>query len=271
MFLSIIVPIFNTKPDFIKECLLSIKEANISSEYEVIIINDGSTNSDTLHAINALNNEYTIIHQHNKGLAEARNVGIENAKGTFILPLDSDDKLHPSINNAIKKIQDDPNYDIFYGNYKIFGDCTKDIITKKDFEKLELIFQNQIAASSFYKKSVWTTLGGYDSTFTTIEDWDFWIRCIVNNFKFKKIDEYIYFYRVLLNGESLIQKTSNLIPDFHKKILEKTSLAQISTTDLNNFFLKECRLKKRRAIYLLIYLIAPKFFNRFLSQKKFWN
>lgn len=271
MFLSIIVPIYNTLPKFIDECIQSIVNAKINVEYETIIINDGSTNQETLNKIRELENNYTVIHQENKGLAETRNIGIQYAKGIFVLPLDSDDKLYPTINNIISKIQENPNFDIYYCNYKIFDGYEKDIITKAAFDKLEMIYLNQIATCSFIKKTVWKKIGGYDSTYKTMEDWDFWIRCAAQNVKFKKIDEFIYYYRIVLNGESMYQKTLSLIPQYHKKSLQKISFVQISKEDIGNYFISQLKSKKRRIMYLLIYLIAPKFFNRFLKKKKFWR
>ena len=83
--ISIIVPVFNTEPLYIDECIISIRtffDQNNDFEYELIIVNDGSTNKLTLDFLNSLvlRDNWILIHQKNKGLSAARNTGIFKAK-----------------------------------------------------------------------------------------------------------------------------------------------------------------------------------------------
>lgn len=103
--LSIIIPVYNTEKELLIECLNSIKkELNtkvISQErIEIIIVNDGSSNTSTLDFLENLEN-IKIINQDNRGQAAAKNTGIKVAVGEYIFPLDSDDilkKLHLVMN-----------------------------------------------------------------------------------------------------------------------------------------------------------------------------
>lgn len=93
--ISIVVPIYNTE-DYLPDCLNSIY-LQVSDSVEIILVDDGSTDSSG-ELCDEFRNEHGIchikvIHKVNGGLSEARNIGINEASGMFILFLDSDDML----------------------------------------------------------------------------------------------------------------------------------------------------------------------------------
>ena len=101
--ISIIVPVYNVQ-DYLRQCLDSLFQ-QIRPDYEVILVNDGSTDNSP-----AICREYQekfpdtiVIDQENRGLSGARNTGIVTATGKYIYFLDSDDWLAP---NAIKLLYD---------------------------------------------------------------------------------------------------------------------------------------------------------------------
>ena len=89
---SIIVPVYNVEK-YVKKCLESIVNQTYR-DYEVIIVNDGSTDG-SIRIVNQFieedPNRIRLINQQNKGLGGARNTGLENALGEYIVYLDSDD------------------------------------------------------------------------------------------------------------------------------------------------------------------------------------
>ena len=91
MLLSIIIPIYNVE-DTLRRCLMSVLP-QVDDTMEVVLIDDGSTDSSALIAEEMIQNrtDCTLIHQANGGLSAARNAGIELAKGEFITFIDSDD------------------------------------------------------------------------------------------------------------------------------------------------------------------------------------
>lgn len=95
--LSIIIPVYNVAP-YVKACLDSIYQQGIEEDdFEVIIINDGSTDN-SLQIITDIQKKHiniTIVTQQNQGLSISRNQGITRATGEFILFVDSDDLLIP--------------------------------------------------------------------------------------------------------------------------------------------------------------------------------
>lgn len=108
---SIIVPVYNVEK-YLRKCLESIKNQTYK-DYEVIIVNDGSTDG----SANILKEyDYKIINQNNQGLSMARNNGAKFAKGEYLIFIDSDDYIEKNllkeINKSIKNNEDIIRYQI---------------------------------------------------------------------------------------------------------------------------------------------------------------
>ena len=137
--LSIIIPVYNVEL-YLKDCLDSILNQN-SNDYEIILVDDGSTDSSGI-ICDEYTNKYSnmkVIHNSNGGLSDARNSGFKIAKGKYILFIDSDDFIEPeSLKNIIKYT--DSNVDIiFLDAYKYFNNKSiKKIDTDFCTEKLKI-------------------------------------------------------------------------------------------------------------------------------------
>ena len=86
--LSLIVPVYNVEP-FVRRCLDSITPRE---DVEIIIVDDGSTD-ESGKICDEYKDQFVIVHKTNGGCCDARNTGIEKAKGDFIAHLDADDEL----------------------------------------------------------------------------------------------------------------------------------------------------------------------------------
>jgi len=121
---SIIVPVYNTEK-YIEKCLKSIQEA-IDTDCEVIIINDGATDNSENRIMKFIDNldenyknNYKYIKKANKGLADTKNVGIEEARGEYISVVDSDDYISKDFYEIARKYTN--VYDIIiYDLYIVF-------------------------------------------------------------------------------------------------------------------------------------------------------
>ena len=101
LLLSIIIPAYNAEK-YIKPCIESLYKQNLQeNEFEIILINDGSTDNtlSIVKTFSKLHSNINIINQENQGLSITRNNGIAKARGKYILFVDSDDVL---VNNSIK-------------------------------------------------------------------------------------------------------------------------------------------------------------------------
>ncbi|MEM6321087.1 MAG: glycosyltransferase, partial [Bacteroidota bacterium] len=167
-------------------------------KYELIIINDGSTNISTLKILKEIENRgLLVINQKNKGLSAARNEGIKIAKGKYILPLDSDNKIKTDhLLSSIEVLENNPQIGVVYGNAEYFGE-KKGLWKNKPFDILELLKVNYIDACAIFRKSIWEEVGGYDEKMLLgSEDWDFWIRIAMRGWRFHYVNEVLFEYRV---------------------------------------------------------------------------
>lgn len=115
---SIIIPVYNTEK-FIDACIKSVIEQVTDYTVQIIVIDDGSTDH-TGELLKKYENipDLTVIHQNNAGLSGARNTGIRNSDGKYLLFVDSDDRLHGK--NAVDKLLTvafQYDADIVDGNY----------------------------------------------------------------------------------------------------------------------------------------------------------
>lgn len=106
MKISIIIPVYNVEP-WLRECLDSVL-AQTCGDWEAVCIDDGSTDrsDEILEQYAAKDNRIKVIHRPNGGLSAARNIGLDNAEGDYILFLDSDDWLET---NTLQTISDTTN------------------------------------------------------------------------------------------------------------------------------------------------------------------
>ncbi len=195
--ISIVIPCYN-QGHYLDEALQSILQCRDKDVYEIIIVNDGSTDSTTLAILKELETKgYKIINQQNKGLGAARNTGIRAAFGKYILPLDSDNKIRPEyIYEGIRLLDENPSLDIVYGNAEYFGEKTG-LWEGGEFNLQRLMIENYIDACAVYRKSVWEAVGGYDENMPVMgyEDWDFWLSIAFRAGKFMYIDKIMFDYR----------------------------------------------------------------------------
>lgn len=204
---SIIIPCYN-HGIYIRDAIASVEENAGELTYELIIVDDGSTDNYTLHIIDELRAAgYQIIQQTNQGLAAARNNGIATARGKYIIPLDSDNKLHKNyLTLAIELLEQDPSIDIVYGRPMFFGtsDGVRDAGLKEigDFRLTRILDCNYIDACAVYRKTVWTQVGGYDGKMPAMghEDWELWIHAFLCGSKFHYLDEIGFYYRIVENS-----------------------------------------------------------------------
>lgn len=113
MILSIIIPVYNCGA-FLRDCLQSIREMGIS-DYEVILVDDGSTDG-SAQVCDELTQKYVYarcIHQRNQGVSAARNEGLRMAKGEYVLFVDADDALEPQgLARLVEQLRKAPEADM---------------------------------------------------------------------------------------------------------------------------------------------------------------
>jgi len=164
-------------------------------DFEIIIVNDGSTDN-SREVGEALIRKYpkhqiSLMNQPNKGLATARNVGIKNSKGDYILPLDADDKLDPTALQKMSRLLDtSPSVCIAYSWIRRFGDSNEVVrFQEYSFGALKR-FGMFINCSSMFRRHSWEVCGGYNPNMRWgWEDYEFWLNCGKHGFYGRLIPE----------------------------------------------------------------------------------
>lgn len=198
MKLSIIVPCYN-HGIYLQDALDSVRGISTPYDYEIIIVNDGSDDPFTLQKLSQLELEgYNVLHQENKGLAAARNYSIANAKGEYIIPLDSDNKLHELyLTKAVDILEEDASIDVVYSNCQFFGG-RRDTFNPEKFDLLKILEVNRVDACTVIRKSTLQKAGGYDGNMPVMgnEDWELWVNIYLNNGNFFYLNDIGFYYRV---------------------------------------------------------------------------
>jgi len=193
---SVIIPFYN-RADTIDDTISSLK-AQTYTNFEVIIVDDGSTDQEALDKLTALDTDglnIKLIHQRNQGPAAARNTGIQKAKGKYILCLDSDDMIEPTaIEKAIIVFETQPSVSIVSYNRQDFGVSDR-VWTYIPFDPLELFNNNMVTTAAAFKKEAWRASGGYKSGIS-YEDWEFWLNLAEHGFWGRVIPETLFKYRI---------------------------------------------------------------------------
>lgn len=197
---SVIIPCYN-QGLFLKEALESLSELDFSN-YEIIIVNDGSTDKFTNdYLLHLAQNGYEIIFQENKGLSAARNAGISKAKAEYILPLDADNKIRtPYLKEAVEILDSDKDIAVVYGNAWDFGEINSErMVGEYNLQRLMLF--NYIDACALIRKEAINKVGGYDTGIKNgMEDWDLWLGLSFAGYKFRYLDKICFDYRVRDNS-----------------------------------------------------------------------
>ncbi len=108
---SIIVPVYNTSAEYLGECFSSV-EAQTYENIELIIVNDGSTNRETVDFCKSYKyDKAVLISTENAGVSSARATGLESVHGSRVMFLDSDDRLEPDAVECLMKVMDDEKTD----------------------------------------------------------------------------------------------------------------------------------------------------------------
>lgn len=265
---SIIIPCFNSKAT-LAATLESVLKQNYQN-WEAIIVNDGSIDETEEIALNWINkdNRFKYYSKHNEGLGKTRNFAIKKARGTFILPLDSDNQLEENfVLDAVSVFENNNNIGVVYGHAQYFG--KKNGLWEVEEYKLEkMLVHNYIDACAIYKKKMWEQVGGYDENMPHQghEDWELWVAFgnlsvvfyHLNKITFKyfvssKSMSQLFTDRIILsNQDYIVKKHSRLYHEQYTRAffmtLDQDKLKNESVlvkTSRDLLFIIMCRIKKR--------------------------
>lgn len=203
--ISVIIPAYNYG-NFISDCLDSVLSQTFKN-WECIVVDNGSTDNTSSIVKNYINKDSRIKYHYTdqKGVSLARNIGVDLSEGSYILPLDADDKIAESyLEKAIAIMNKNPQVSLVYCDAVLFGSVNKKWILPK-FEFKNMLIENSIFCSALVKKSEFLAVNGYNVNMVEgFEDWDFWIKYLANNKIVYKINEPLFYYRIKQNSRNSV-------------------------------------------------------------------
>ncbi len=221
---SIIVPCYN-QSHFLNESLQSVLDQTYV-DWECIIVNDGSLDNTESIAQQwcEKDNRFSYLYKENGGLSSARNAGITKSDGEYILPLDADDYIHKDyLSKLVPKLYQDDSLAIVSCYSEFFKKSLNNIIFELKPEGTTyhyLLYVNQLIATSLFRKICWEEVGGYDETMKKgFEDWEFWIAITKRGWKYKVIEEFLFYYRK--SKKSMLVDTLNNHAESNKEYIYK--------------------------------------------------
>ena len=160
--ISIIVPVYNTEK-YLPLCIESILSQNYSG-FELLLVDDGSTDHSgaVCDKLAEKDSRIRVFHKENGGVSSARNLGMDHAKGEWVLFMDSDDEMiHNGLNIMISKLSS--NIDLAIYGYEVYndnGDKTYSINNRITKQMTNLEAMAELFAASYYRYQgyIWNKL-----------------------------------------------------------------------------------------------------------------
>lgn len=214
---SIVIPTFNYG-HFVGDAIRSACKQQCDFEYEVIVINDGSTD-DTEAVLYDLENQYHhlhVYHRKNRGVAHARNEGIQIAYADLVCCLDADDQIKPTfLAKCAAALDADPSLGIVYTGLELMDRGPSHWPGQFDYDQ-QKDGHNQIPTCCMFRKVWWQRAGGFRQNKHPAEDADLWLRMTSLGAKAQKITEQpLFVYRMHDNSASAAYRRQEKIePDW---------------------------------------------------------
>jgi glycosyltransferase involved in cell wall biosynthesis len=203
---SIVIPVYNSGA-FLVDSIDSIDANRYCPAVEIVVVDDGSTDLDTIHLLGSLAvRGVKVFRQENKGPGAARNLGVLKSSGRNIVFLDSDNRIRPEmIETGSALLRTNAAIGGVYGAPIFFGDTDVPRFCAGQTDRFEILVKNSVDVCAMIRREVWDSVDGFDEDPRLIgfEDWDFWIRVLGNGWRLEYVSETWYEYRI--RADSLVQ------------------------------------------------------------------
>ncbi|WP_342375196.1 glycosyltransferase [Myxococcus stipitatus] len=206
---TVLVPYFNMGR-YLPETLRSIR-AQTFTDYEILLVDDGSTDPHSRALLETLDApDLRIISKQNGGLSSARNAGLREAKGHYVLPLDADDLLQPTfLEKTVAVMEGSRDFAFVTSLVSYFIDDPARVVggwAPWGVERDALwVFNVASTCTALMERRHLEEVGGYDEWLTAYEDWDVFCSLAERGLSGTVIPEPLFQYR--LRPDSMTRTT----------------------------------------------------------------
>jgi glycosyltransferase involved in cell wall biosynthesis len=218
---SVIIPCFNLG-QYLDEAVDSVL-AQTYSDFEVIVIDDGSTDETTRRLLDGYDRPSTrVIRSANRGLPAAKNLGLAHSTGEFVSMLDADDRLDPAfLEKSVAALDRAPALTFVSHWLRTFGDEVRDWTpTECDFPSL--LDANTVNGAALVRRSALDLVGGFDESMRNgCEDWDIWITLVERGLQGCILPEVLFYYRQRPGSMSRVMVQGDGHARLYRRLAEK--------------------------------------------------
>ncbi|MFC2023356.1 glycosyltransferase family 2 protein [Chloroflexota bacterium] len=236
---SVVMPCYNAEL-YLREAIQSVLDQTFE-DYEIVAVDDGSTDG-TRTVVEAFDDSrLRYIYRENGGPGAARNTGISAARGEYIAPLDADDLALPHrLSSQLAALDAEPTLSVVGSGYEWIDGAGQHIPWERHswqrFPDLDgirgwLFDCPVVPSATMLRRAAWEDVEGFDETLIGPEDWNFWLRLILQGHRIGWHKEVVCLYRHRPDGLShqaqrmladcsLVLRQVMERPDFPPELLE---------------------------------------------------
>ena len=196
---SVVVPCHNGGR-FLESLLASLATQTFR-DFEIVVVDDGSTEPQTGDKLAALDPSVRVVRQEQRYMAGARNRGFAEARGELVVPLDCDDTLDPSyLAETVPLLEAaPPDVGFVFTHLRLTGELEG--VVERHFNRFDQLLFNYLPYCMLVRRSAWEAAGGYDETLRDgSEDWEFSIRLMSAGYCGSELGKPLFTYAVSLGG-----------------------------------------------------------------------
>lgn len=233
IFVSIIIPVYNSQ-DYLEQCLESLLRQTFSN-FEIVCVNDGSTDG-SQEILNKYVEKYNgiikSVYQENAGSGSARNTGIDNSTGEYIVFVDSDDRIREDMIEVLYNIATKEDADLVTCGIERIDEITGKTLTK-DMVKVkrevmevnsrnvdEILFVNPGPCNKMHRRKLFSDARFYN--IPVVDDLMLMIEFMPLVKKISFVPEVMYYYKVRKSSSSNTTEYSTFT-QMKKILIEKKS------------------------------------------------
>lgn len=214
---SVVVSAYNVR-SYIQDALVSLEQQSFQ-EFEVLIVNDGSTDgtAEVVKSFCQRDSRFKLLQKQNGGISSARNYGIHHARASYIALLDGDDTYKPDkLATHVALLDKVAEVGVVYSASRAIredGHPTFIYLSGKPIESdplIALLCKNFIGhgSNAVFRRSIFDEVGEFDPALSSAADLDFWVRiAATRRWRFQREPRVLCCYRVCPAGMSFNLKT----------------------------------------------------------------
>ena len=201
---SVIMPVYNSD-DYIGQAIESVLSQDYQN-FELVLVDDGSTDNTREVIQRYTDSRIKYLHQENKGVSSARNMGIRHAQGQYIMPLDADDMMaSASMTKHLEEFEMHPEADLVYSDVLLIDESCNPlrVMTKPEYQDRKSLIRDLFRAGHpivpfrlGIRRSVFDKIGFYDEHLLVGEDYDMMRRFVKAGLKAHHLGEAMHLRRV---------------------------------------------------------------------------